>query len=345
MVTDLTKQLLKYINEGKTVNEISDLIGLSNKQIFNIISTIGNKGYEFNRKYYYNGDIIYVPKRNIINEKSVGANIITSHEDDTIDAVVISDLHIGSIHHRIDILNKLYDYCIKEGIHIIIICGDFIDGTFGRSPKYFHDIDEQIDYAIKNYPFDKNILNFTVFGDHDYDSLTSGAQNISRVFESYRHDIVSLGYYCGQINIKNDKIMVRHPIDGFNMDGNYRNCLFLEGHHHKMTITNKISKTVLTVPSISDMRFSDDDMLPSAVRMQLSFSKGLIISGVFSQLLINGKIYKINEIEYLLSTGKNFCLDTPINLEEEKTKKKVLVPEKTEPKSQIEKFNARYGLK
>lgn len=344
-MTDLTRQLLKYISEGKTINELSELTSLSNKQIFNIISTIGNKGYEFNRKYYYNGDIIYVPKRGIINEKSVGTNIITSHKDDTFDALVISDLHIGSIHHRIDILNKLYEYCAKEGIHVIIICGDFIDGTFGRSPKYFHDIDEQIDYAIKNYPFDKSILNFTVFGDHDYDSLTSGAQNISRVFESYRHDIVSLGYNCGQINIKNDKIIVYHPIDNFNITENYQNCLILEGHRHRMSLTNKPIKTIVTVPSVSSMQFDEKGMMPSAVRMQLSFSKGLITSGTFSQLLINDKIYKINEIEYLLNTGKNFSSEKPIMLEEERVKKKVLVPEKIGFKSQIEKFNARYGIK
>ena len=306
---------------------------------------IRTKGFEFNRKYYYNGDIIYVPENSLLDNKTNGVNIITSPNDSEFEALIISDLHLGSMKESLDILNKLYDYCIKEGIHIIIIGGDFIDGTFGRTAKYFHDIDKQIDYAVRNYPFDKSILNFTVLGDHDYDGIISGGQNLAKVFESYRHDIVSLGFNCGQINIKNDRIIVSHPINGFNMKENYKNCLILEGHSHRMAVTNKPSRTVVTIPSVSRMQFTEDDMMPSAVRMKLSFSKGLISSGVFNQLLISDKIYKINEFEYLLNTGKNFCLDVPIRLEEERVKKKVLVSEKIEHKNQIDKFNQRYALK
>lgn len=344
-MTDLTKKLLKLISEGKTINEISEITGLSNRQLFNIITMIRTKGFEFDRKYYYNGDIIYVPEVNLLDNKTNGINIITSPKDNTFDALVISDLHLGSMQDSLDTLNKIYNYCTKEGIHIIIIGGDFIDGTFGRNAKHFHDIDKQIDYAIKNYPYDKSILNFTVLGDHDYDGIISGGQNLSKVFESYRHDIISLGFNSGQINIKNDRIIVCHPINGFIINENYQNCLLLEGHHHKMAISNKPSRTIVTIPSISGMQFDENDMMPAAVRMQLSFSKGLITSGIFNQLLIGDKIYKINEIEYLLNKGKNFSSDDPIKLEEERIKKKTLVPEKTEPKSQIEKFNARYGLK
>lgn len=344
-MTDLTKKLLKLMSEGKTINEISEITGLSNRQLFNIITMIRTKGFEFDRKYYYNGDIVYVPETSLLDTKTNGTNIITSPKDNDFEALVISDLHIGSRKDSFEILDRLYNYCVKEGIHIIIICGDFIDGTFGRTSKYFHDIDKQIDYAIRNYPFDKSILNFTVFGDHDYDGITSGGQNLSKVFENYRHDIVSLGFNCGQINIKNDRIIVCHPINGFNIKENYQNCLLLEGHYHRMAVTNKPSRTVVTIPSVSHMQFNEDDMMPAAVRMKLSFSKGLITSGIFNQLLIGEKIYKINEMEYLLNTGKNFCLDEPIKLEEERVKKKVLVPEKIESKSQIEKFNERFGIK
>ena len=56
---ELTYRLLMLINENKTINEISLELGLSNKQIYNLITTIKNKGLEYKRNYFSSGDIIY----------------------------------------------------------------------------------------------------------------------------------------------------------------------------------------------------------------------------------------------------------------------------------------------
>lgn len=349
-MTDLTSQLLKLINEGKTLNEISEVMNISNKKIFNLLTMIRNKGFEFDRKYYYNGDIIYVPKTSFITENIIGTNIITSPNDNNFEALVISDLHIGNNEERIDLLNMAYDYCVKEGIHIIIVCGDIIDGMYGRFPKIHDNIHAQIDYAIQNYPFDKSILNFATLGDHDYDAMKNYGQNIARVFESYRHDIIPLGYCNGQINVKNDKIIVRHPSDKFDefKSESMNRCLSLNGHSHKMKISTSTNDTTINIPTLSGLTCNTELPIPSAVRMNLEFKNGMIWNGIFSQLIFTDKgIYRVNEYQcYILGYGKDVSGNKEIKLEEDRTKKKVLeLPKPEKPMSQIEKFNTRYGFK
>ena len=74
--------------------------------------------------------------------------------------MVVSDLHAGSIYERVDVWNKIYDYCIVNNIHIIIVCGDLVDGiTKGRAECKKHTSSlEQFEHLIASYPFDKNII-------------------------------------------------------------------------------------------------------------------------------------------------------------------------------------------
>jgi len=335
-MTELTLQLLKLINEEKTINEITETMNISRKRIYSILRTISTKGFEFDRKYYSNGDLIYVPKTSFIIPEDKGVNIITSQDENNLEALVISDLHIGSIKERLDLLNRAYDYCTKEGIHIIIVCGDLIDGMYGPYPKIHDNISDQIDYAIQKYPFDKNILNFATLGDHDYEPMKIYGQNIAKIFENYRHDIIPLGYCFGQINIKNDKILVRHPSEKFDelKLKPMNHYLSLNGHSHKMKISTSTNDTTINVPALSDFTCYTEYQIPSAIRMHLEFKNGIIYNGTFSQLVFtNQDIYRINEYQCnTLGYGKDISGNNGIKLEEDRTKKRILTPE-------IEKFN------
>ena len=345
-MTDSTLLLLKLINEGKTINEISEIMKISNKRIFNMLTMIRNKGFEFDRKYYSNGDIVYVPKRSFVEVKHTGVDIITRSSEHNFEALVISDLHIGNANERLDLLYKAYDYCVKEGIHTIIVCGDIIDGMCFPKETIHNNVYDQIDYAIQNYPFDKSILNFAILGNHDYNALKDYGQNLAKIFESYRHDIVSLGYSLGQINIKNDKIIVRHPSDIFENIGlsiDPTKSLVLKGHSHKMKISSSTNVTTVTVPSLSALD-KNGNLARAAVRMNLFFKNGVITNGEFSQLVfIDNKIYTASEFECYLGYGKSINNES-VGLEEDRVKKKILVPEKPRMMSQIERFNARYKL-
>lgn len=347
-MSDLTLKLLDLIKQEKTVNEIAEILNLSNKQIYNLITTIRNKGFDFARKYYSNGNIIYKPKTNIFPFNN-SVNLFTTPEEQTITILAISDLHIGNQLERIDLLNKIYDYCIQEGIHIIINGGDLIDGavnTLNAPIKIYDNVMEQIEYLMKIYPFDKNILNFTLLGNHDYSALQHAGQDLSIILQSYRHDIIPIGYEFGKINIKNSSIHVKHPIEQNlykikNTPEN--NCIILKGHSHKMKVSTNESNCSVSIPSLSDINYSDNNILPTLLKLDISFKNGRFKTVVINQLLILDKIYTLNETVSYLNTENDE--DEEIKYEETPVKKLVKKEEKYTPNmSQIERFNARYKL-
>ena len=311
---ELTYRLLSLINENKTINEISIELGISNKQIYNLITTIKNKGLEYKRNYFSSGDIIYSLNKDIEETSNLPKEevILTRRDEYELNFLVLSDLHIGSKNERIDLLNKAYEYASKKDIHLIIITGDLIDGiSFGGDKKHTTNID-QIDYFFRIYPFDKNILTFAVLGDHDFDSLKYGI-DFEKVLNSYRHDIVTLGYKQGIIRIKNDRIFLNHRIRDskanivkeVHYDAIKGETLALEGHNHMLSLyqSPKCYQCV-GIPSLSNI--SKYNIPPSMVLMTLNFypENGLISNAIFKQLLLEPEIVKFNKLNLDLSRGK-----------------------------------------
>lgn len=327
-MTDSTIKILELIYQNKTVNEITKELNISRKKLYNTLRQVSLQGYDIERKYYSNGDIIYKPKTTFLTND--GIDLITDKDEDTLDVLLISDLHIGSEKQSIDKLNQAYDYCIKEGIHIIINCGDLIDGMFGPYKKLHTNIKEQIDYAIENYPFDKNILNFVTLGDHDFNALQRYGLNLSTIFKNYRHDIVSLGYGFGQLNIKNDSIFVRHPAPVFDIikisPTKMKNCLVLSGHSHLMKFKYHPSMSIFNIPTLSNLPGGGIERQPSAIHMTLKFTKGFITFGLFKHLIFDKDFYVVSELGYDFSIGKDISGNKMIQNEGIITKKKILIP-------------------
>lgn len=115
-MTSENERLLKNIKEEKTVNQISLDMNISNKKIFQRIKNLSVNGYSFSRQYYYNGDIKYILNKSF-NDDDLTNRIIMDNEKNIFQALVVSDLHLGSCLERLDCLNLMYDYCIKNDIH------------------------------------------------------------------------------------------------------------------------------------------------------------------------------------------------------------------------------------
>lgn len=326
-MNESTLKLIELIKQEKTANEIAQELNISNKQLFNRLLQLKNLGFDFKRKYYYSGDIVYSFYNDIsISQSPNSVDIITSPEDQEFEAVVISDLHLGSVHERVDLLNKVYDYCVKNNIHTILNAGDIIDGMIGSSKKIHNNIFEQIEYAVKMYPFDKSILNYTVLGNHDFNSLFSSGKDLALVLKNYRHDIIPVGYGTAEINIKNDKLVLRHPLIVSNNEPItlYHHIVMFKGHHHAMEIKHGCGgDCIVKVPSLSNVNVRGDYCPPSALRIRLTFKNGLIWCIIIEQLLINKNVFTINSTNIDLFRGKKCSSDDEIRLEE---KKKVLVP-------------------
>ena len=347
-MTEKNMQILDLIEQEKTLNEISSEVRLSNKQIHIRLSNLKVHGYNFERKFYYNGEVVYKLIKDLNVKQEVGTTIITRHSDTTFRAILLSDLHLGSIQDNIPALNAIYNYCAKEGINIILNAGDFIDGTIGGIKRTF-DIEEMIKYSLKNHPFDKNILNFVCLGNHDISPLEDYGLNFYTSVINKRPDIIPLGFGKCVINIKNDQIVLKHPA-GQNLDlsdGNERNKLILKGHKHfTKIVADAHHNKILYLPSLSNINLVSDAAFPSAFYVELNLKNGYINHILLNQLLVTDtKVLKLNELDYaigdrsLLNQSNNQILN-----EEERTFDTEILSDKVKTLgSQIEKFNKKYG--
>lgn len=311
---DMSAKLFELINQKSTINEICKELSLSNRQIYNILRMMENKGFEFDRGYYDSGNIVYTPKTTLDTSPQKRYMNIIVENPDKFTAVAISDLHIGSKNQRLDAINKVYDYCVKEGIHIIFICGDLIDGTYGGE-KLIKDPEKQIEFLLNNYPFDHSILNCAILGDHDYSALKVASQNLATALKNYRHDIVPVGFGLGEINIKKGKIVLMHKFNHkYEKDYNkitsstiLHNDLVLQGHYHNpFGIKNVKSNYIVDVPSLSDMRQLEKEPFPSAVKIEIEFNKDYYSQINFSKLLIKDDVLIDEHCQNIKLKTKNY---------------------------------------
>lgn len=329
-MSELTVKVFELIEEGFTINDVCKALNLSYKQLNNILRSLKMLGMEFNKKYYSDGEMVYLPKKDLSwDTKKNTVNIVTNYNCNEFKAMVISDLHIGNQQESVDSWNKIYDYCVVNNIHVIINAGDFLDGINIGSPNYKKHTNplEQMKYAINNYPFDKKITNFITLGNHDVDSLTSYGIDLSIYLRNFRYDIVPIGYGHGRINIKNDRIYVTHPLginnnNGLELPSNY---LLIRGHHHvnKCNIGSNDSCSI-TVPTLSNLFTSKDVFLPGALVLDIKFKNGYFDTVHIENLMINDKVRVVGETQFNINPSKDKNYDGHIKHEEDFSKRKIL---------------------
>ena len=300
-VDDYQTQLLQLIKEGKNNREICEIFNISFNQLYDELLKLKTKGIKYSRKYYSDGSIKYnkITKLKKLNE-NVNKTIITDNQEDNIKFLLISDLHFGNEFENLGLIDRAYNYCIKNGINIILCGGDFIDGSFSKSPQKITDLYDQIEYFIKNYPQDKNILTFGVAGDHDFSTLKRASLDIIEICNNRRHDIIIGGYNNAEINIKNDKIHLFHNMLGGRMHS-AQAPIILCGHLHKYMTQQKNNSLYITLPTLSNI----NQQMPSALELDVSFSKGYISSAVIKHLYFGTQDFVLSESEFNLLNGRN----------------------------------------
>lgn len=292
-MTDINEQLIRKIMQGKNLNEIEQLTGMSRKQIYERLKILKTQGYIFDRQYCYNGQIYY-KLGEVLQDKKASTTIVTSKSENTFKAVLISDMHFCSGLERLDAVDAVYNYCKKQNINVIINAGDVIEGncsingrTLGK--ELIENLESQVKYLIDNYPVDKDILNFVCLGNHDASVLKNIGLDVGETLINNRHDIVPIGYGLGLLNIKSDIIVVKHEMKE-QKDSGPMYKLVLKGHSHKMKVTNSDTFVTVSIPNLSDN-------LPSAIEMIIDFQQGCINNVLLNQLIfVNKSMIKMNEI-------------------------------------------------
>lgn len=300
-VDDYQAHLLQLVREGKSNREICEILNMSSNQLYDELLKLKTKGVKYSRKYYSDGSIKYnkIKKLKKLNE-NVNKTIITDNQENNMKFLLISDLHFGNEFENLGLIDRAYNYCIKNGINIILCGGDFIDGSFSKSPQKITDLYDQIEYFIKNYPQDKNILTFGVAGDHDFSTLKRASLDIIEICNNRRHDIIIGGYNNAEINIKNDKIHLFHNMLGGRMHS-AQAPIILCGHLHKYMTQQKNNSLYITLPTLSNI----NQQMPSALELDLSFSKGYISSAVIKHLYFGTQDFVLSESEFNLLNERN----------------------------------------
>lgn len=273
-MTDTNIKIIDLIKENKTLREMCKILSISEKQLYVRLKQIINYGYQIDTKYYYGGDIKY----EFLSQKNLEENkvkIYMSTSNKTFRSIVISDMHIGNIKSDINLLCKVYEYASKNDIKTILNCGDNIEGDYTHDSLNLKDIYSQIDTLVKKHPYDKNIMNYIILGNHDHHSLTSDGLDIAERIKKARYDIVPIGHGFGTVGLKQDNIVMLHKLhDKFAPSVGNDSNLILTGHGHMMK-TKAYEKLNICVPSLSYV--SPDktkEVIPGFIDLKIDFEKG-----------------------------------------------------------------------
>ena len=286
--------LLTLLREEKTNEEICAKLNINNKQLARYLLELKSKGLMYYQKYYSNGSIIYKTTSND-NKEGINKRIIADVVENRIKMLVISDLHYGNEFERLDLVDRAFNYCAKNGINIILCLGDFIDGCYSKSKQKISDVHEQMEYFLNNYPSDKNILTFGVGGDHDLSALNKESLNIIEMCNSFRHDIVIGGFNNVIVYIKKDKLHLYHYINNGCVYNSYA-PIVLHGHTHKFLVDERSDILNIAVPSLSQII----QTIPTALELSLSFNKGLIDDTIVKQIYFSEQDITLSEMHYNL---------------------------------------------
>ncbi len=345
------KVLIDLINKNVSNADICKQLNITFSELTAKLLELKNLGISYQRKYYSNGMIQYVPisrisclKNNA--KQSQEETIITDKFENEIRIVASSDFHYGNSGCRQDLIEKAFNYCVQNGIHIIMCGGDLLDGVFSKGTQIISDPYEQVKYFLENYPHDDSILTFSVGGDHDLSILNSSCLDLSLITSNYRPDVIIPGYNNSIINIKNDMIHLYHHTENgvkFTRDAG----ITLHGHSHNYSIrTSYNGKSLdICVPSLSNIL----QPVPTILDMAIKFKNGFISEVCVKQIMLENQPIVLGEFNYYKD---NNTVGPINNTENYKSLAKAAIPveskftddiEKT-TMSQIEKFNKRYKL-
>lgn len=171
------------------------------------------------------------------------------------------DQHLGSKYERLDVANTLYDIYEREGVEAVFNTGNWIEGEAGRmnySDVKIFGLDDQIEYAVANYPQRPGIVTYFVAGDdHEgwyqkRERISIGAHFERKAREAGRTDLVYIGYMEAFVTLPTTGggsavMMVMHPGGGSAYATSYAPQKIAEafqegekpdvcalGHYHKM---------------------------------------------------------------------------------------------------------------
>lgn len=207
--------ILRVIREKgiTSVGEISREVNRSKEYIKEKLAALHEKGYEVD----YEDDTHRV-KLEPQEHKQLDALDLSILKGETLKFGLIADMHLGSKFQCLSLLKTVYEIFAKEKCYFAINAGDIVDGINmykGHTAELFaHGADEQLDYAVENYP-KAEFKTYLVAGNHDLSFKKTAGFNICRSIARVREDIIYRGDCAADFLFKDKyRFHIIHPDGG-----------------------------------------------------------------------------------------------------------------------------------
>lgn len=208
---DVADKLLKE-KEPQGLEQLADTLGVGVDIVQATVEGLRKEGYGFQ----IDGDVV-------IRTKAVRGGEVYDHrhlyEPPILRAGLVADTHTSSKKERLDILNALYDRFQIEGISVVYHIGDFTEGVGvyrGQELEIkHHGQQEQIEYAIAEYPRRPGIKTYFITGNHDTRAYERGGVDPGVAIASQRDDLIYLGQIDAKVLMSNGVLAeMLHPGGG-----------------------------------------------------------------------------------------------------------------------------------
>lgn len=298
------KQVLALYEQGLSLSEIHERLGLSVTEFNHVLKAIKDAGYNTSKSYSSDGKIIV--RQNKTLDFKQGNTIRINVKDRILRAIFISDPHIGSEFDRPDLLKQVVEYAKTHDIHVIFNGGDMIENVYPDTHRKLSSptVESQVKKAIRVHPYNPGIIYFNLYGNHDFKSILEDGFDIARYIEDRRFDMVSLGYGKSIINLKDDTIVLVHDLKKSNKNQLPNNTsLIFRGHSHKSK--NRENK-IIYIPSLSDSDTSCYEFKPLVGFLDVEFiffDKKIAKVNIKQLAFVNGEIRLANEETMILKEG------------------------------------------
>lgn len=295
-MTNIEQQLCSLLEEKTYLEDIKTKLAIDEKTLLLLIRKLTSEGYLVNKSLNDKGNIYYYLKHNLNSNLQINMD-----NKESLRTIFISDLHLGRKKDKLKYLEYVYNYAIQNNIGIIFNLGDLIQGInyLQTDELKYKTVFKQIEYVIKKHPYDKNITNIILYGNHDYNCIKDNGLNIGSFIENNRYDLISVGFTKSMIEVDKNQIHLHHN-NIIKIKEEYQNAsglIIFKGHSHKSQ-TDISDNIIVSVPSLSDAYPPTFNYKPLRGFLDVTFylnKKSLIESIYIKKQIFSSGIHLANE--------------------------------------------------
>jgi len=211
---ELLTDIREYIKKERTLSELCQKYDMSEYDVMGIIGQLKQEGLPImTMKDKKEIKVVFNPNLN----PSTSDVFELECDGSSTRFGVVSDTILGSKYQQLTILNDIYKRFDHADVDFVLHCGDVSAGFYSNKSPYAdtlfkHGVNEQSHYIDEMYPF-IGVPTYFITGEKDISlrKADKSHRDIGKLLDASREDMTYLGQHRGMLQIKNTKILMKHP--------------------------------------------------------------------------------------------------------------------------------------